>query len=588
MGGDMAPKIDELIENIPKDQIEILRKIWAYFLQTKEWPKGKPFRKEQGRLTVERVVTNLKLIFIWHMDKDNPSGEYYRLTTEGVFAVEGFEGPNIKLLLSYLDYLRKKFDKNPAFEKVTATEVREILHKKSDDIRILGELLDMGNSRLWGRSASNLHSSDWEVGVIDDIEILYEANSSQEFLLKQWNDHIEWIITHSPRKTPSILGLKESQISESAMKFRSSDKKNSFEYDVFISHASEDKKPFVRSLAETLVSKGLRVWYDDLTLSLGDSLRRSIDYGLAKSRYGVVVLSKDFFAKEWPQKELDALVARENGRDKVILPIWHGVTKEEVQSFSAILADRIAVSADRGMNYVVNEILKVVSPTETDKNKNTRDIKELGEADLEETSLKKPELELFLVDEVGNATRTIHANPTIIKKKHIKRKSSVDLYPAGVVELLKQAQALSIFPNLYGTREPPKDLVPIGIGIANVGEVPAQGIKVFLEFPEDCKLIPESDAIGGLAQFVQNPTSGGLFVDDEDKTVARAWIDSLGNDLVMRKFGKIYVRFPEKEQEYEIKARIIQHSFPPKNFEFSVSVKPKVIEKIEYINDEEA
>ena len=214
MGGDMAPKIDELIENIPKDQIEILRKIWEYFLQTKEWPKGKPFRKEQGRLTVERVVTNLKLIFIWHMDKDNPSGEYYRLTTEGVFAVEGFEGPNIKLLLSYLDYLRKKFDENPAFEKVTATEVREILHKKSDDIRILGELLDMGNSRLWGRSASNLHSSDWEVGVIDDIEILYEANSSQEFLLKQWDDYLEWIITHNTGKTSGILGLQKSQLSD--------------------------------------------------------------------------------------------------------------------------------------------------------------------------------------------------------------------------------------------------------------------------------------------------------------------------------------------------------------------------------------
>ncbi|MGB2728268.1 MAG: hypothetical protein WBD09_07300 [Halobacteriota archaeon] len=213
MGGDPATKIDELIENIPEDQLEILRKIWEYFLQNKEWPKGKPFRKEQGRLTVERVVTDLKPIFIWHMDKNNLSKEYYRLTTEGVFAVEGFEGPNIKLLLSYLDCLRKKFDENAGFEKVTAKELRENLDMNSEDTRRLGELLDMGNSHLWGSSASNLRSSDWEVGVIDDIENLYDANSSQEFLFKKWDDNIKSASTYRPSEPSSILGIDKSQAS---------------------------------------------------------------------------------------------------------------------------------------------------------------------------------------------------------------------------------------------------------------------------------------------------------------------------------------------------------------------------------------
>lgn len=213
MGGDTATKIDELIENIPKDQIEILRKIWEYFLQTKEWPKGKPFRKEQGRLIVERVVANYGPIFIWHMDKGNPSSEYYKLTTEGVYAVEGVNGPSIKLLLSYLDCLRKKFDKNPGFEKVTAQELRENLHMNSEDTRILGELLYMGNFYLWGRSASDPHASDWEVGVIDDIEILYEANSSQEFLFKKWDDNIKRKSTYPPSEPSSILGINKSQAS---------------------------------------------------------------------------------------------------------------------------------------------------------------------------------------------------------------------------------------------------------------------------------------------------------------------------------------------------------------------------------------
>lgn len=43
------------------------------------------------------------------------------------------------------------------------------------------------------------------------------------------------------------------------------------EWDVFISHASEDKDDFVRHLAESLRRSGLRVWFDELTLTVGDS-----------------------------------------------------------------------------------------------------------------------------------------------------------------------------------------------------------------------------------------------------------------------------------------------------------------------------
>jgi hypothetical protein len=90
-----------------------------------------------------------------------------------------------------------------------------------------------------------------------------------------------------------------------------------FEWDVFVSHASEDKDSFVRELAQELGRKGVRVWYDEFTLSVGDSLRQSIDKGLAKSRYGIVILSHNFFVKDWPQKELDGLVVRERNGQKV-------------------------------------------------------------------------------------------------------------------------------------------------------------------------------------------------------------------------------------------------------------------------------
>jgi len=86
-----------------------------------------------------------------------------------------------------------------------------------------------------------------------------------------------------------------------------------------------------------------RVWYDEFTLKVGDRLRRSIDKGLLSSRYGIVVLSKAFFAKDWPQYELDGLAALEVNERKVILPIWHGVTKADVLAYSPPLADRVAI-----------------------------------------------------------------------------------------------------------------------------------------------------------------------------------------------------------------------------------------------------
>lgn len=133
-------------------------------------------------------------------------------------------------------------------------------------------------------------------------------------------------------------------------------------WDIFISHASEDKDAVARPLADRLIQHGLKVWYDEYTLTLGDSLRRSIDKGLAGSRYGLVVLSPHFFEKEWTQKELDGLVAREDGSEKRILPVWHNVSRKDVVSFSPPLADKLGVPTAKGLNHVVTEIIRVLKP----------------------------------------------------------------------------------------------------------------------------------------------------------------------------------------------------------------------------------
>lgn len=141
------------------------------------------------------------------------------------------------------------------------------------------------------------------------------------------------------------------------------------EYDVFICHASEDKQEFVEPLANALREAGLNVWYDRFELKLGDSLRRKIDQGLSNSRYGVVVLSKAFFNKEWPQDELDALVGKENEeRRKVILPIWHNIDAKEVTQFSPILASKLAVRSDVGMDNIVTQIIEACEEEVTSSN----------------------------------------------------------------------------------------------------------------------------------------------------------------------------------------------------------------------------
>jgi len=134
-----------------------------------------------------------------------------------------------------------------------------------------------------------------------------------------------------------------------------SDEARNIAYDAFISHATEDKEELVRPLAEALRGAGFSIWYDEFQLKVGHSLRRSIDKGLASSRFGIVVLSSSFFAKNWPQYELDGLVAKEIEGRKVILPLWHKISKNEVIGYSPTLADRVALNTTM---FTVEELAK--------------------------------------------------------------------------------------------------------------------------------------------------------------------------------------------------------------------------------------
>jgi hypothetical protein len=132
-------------------------------------------------------------------------------------------------------------------------------------------------------------------------------------------------------------------------------------WDVFISHASEDK-PYVKPLAEALRVAGISVWYDNMVMNWGDDLRPMIDKGLTSCRFGIVVLSKAFLAKKkWTEHELNSLFAREQFGQKLVLPIWHGIQRDDLLAYSPALADRLAkISETDTKDNIVGSLLDLL------------------------------------------------------------------------------------------------------------------------------------------------------------------------------------------------------------------------------------
>ncbi len=226
-------------------------------------------------------------------------------------------------------------------------------------------LLQMLIKRTSHVGAPVAFSSEWDYPLAtaqNPEEAMFHVRELKTKGLINFNNMTYLLVTHDgwdygnqkPFKMPSLLGT------EVVMPNKGK------QWDVFICHASEDKSAVVNPLAKELEKRGLQVWLDTSVLTIGDSLRRKIDEGLGSSRFGVVVLSQAFFTKSWPQRELDGLVQRELSEGKVILPIWHKVTHTDILRYSAVLADKMAISTEHGIPMLAEQIVRAVQPsTET-------------------------------------------------------------------------------------------------------------------------------------------------------------------------------------------------------------------------------
>lgn len=126
----------------------------------------------------------------------------------------------------------------------------------------------------------------------------------------------------------------------------------------FISHASADKDEIARPLAQRLNQLGIRVWFDEFSLSVGDSLRESIEKGLKECPYCILVLTPSFLTKSgWTKREYSTIFTREILEDKnIILPVWHDVSVSEVYEYSPILADKVALYWSKGLDETASSL----------------------------------------------------------------------------------------------------------------------------------------------------------------------------------------------------------------------------------------
>lgn len=139
------------------------------------------------------------------------------------------------------------------------------------------------------------------------------------------------------------------------------------EYDVFVSHAWEDKEDFVDDFVDALTNLGIKVWYDTTQIKWGDSMRERIDDSLRKSRFGVAILSPNYIAenKYWTKAELDGLFQLESVNGKTLLPIWHNLTKQQVMNYSPIIANKKAMTtALMTAQEIAEELLNLIPPKE--------------------------------------------------------------------------------------------------------------------------------------------------------------------------------------------------------------------------------
>ncbi len=195
---------------------------------------------------------------------------------------------------------------------------------------------------LADKATINQKLADKRKKRVDAVGKLQKEEATQAKTLAKQQKNVFTAYERQINELTKQIVMQENIATEENIIFESNSEE---EYDVFVSHATEDKESFSDEFVRILHEEyNLKVWYDAVSIKWGDSIRTEIDKGLKKSKFGVVILSRSYISKYWTNYELEGLFQRESNGGKLILPIWHNITKQEVQNFSPSLAGKMAMS----------------------------------------------------------------------------------------------------------------------------------------------------------------------------------------------------------------------------------------------------
>ncbi len=131
--------------------------------------------------------------------------------------------------------------------------------------------------------------------------------------------------------------------------------------DVFLCHAWDDRQGPAKELHDLLKARGVKVWFSEKDIALGEPFLREIDRGLAKSRVGIVLVTPNFLKRihghSIADKELSVLL--HGGK---LVPIIHGTTFAELNEESPMLASRNGLNtAEDSMAEVATKLADLVA-----------------------------------------------------------------------------------------------------------------------------------------------------------------------------------------------------------------------------------
>lgn len=196
-------------------------------------------------------------------------------------------------------------------------------------------------------SEYNKPSEDW----LNDFEIFYNKYLKEHSLaprienillhrqLSAYNDAVSCLKSIS--KDEEFIALMRGE-----QKMISSKRSIDSKYDVFISHANKDKLNFIDDLYSSLDSLGINIFYDKKSLEWGDKWKDRILDGVNQSEFAIIVISENFFGREWTEKELNEFLNRQNKNgQKIILPVVHNITMEQLRDKYPSIAEIQAISS---------------------------------------------------------------------------------------------------------------------------------------------------------------------------------------------------------------------------------------------------